>query len=93
MAKNMFSIVLKCWRDQQAGTTHLQVVRTDTAEEVFLDAGSFLIRVSVDEVDQVERCLIRHISSGREVYIQSGSGLRAFIDACLLSGAGKPDMA
>jgi hypothetical protein len=92
MAKNMFSIVLKCWRDRQAGTTHLQVVRTDTAQEVLLDAASFLIRVSVDETDQIERCLIRHISSGREVYLQSGSGLRAFIDACLLTGTGQPDI-
>ncbi len=86
MAKNIFSIVVKCWRDLQVGTTHLQVVRTDTAEEVFLDAGSFLLRISVDEAEQVERCLIRHIDSGREVHIQSGSGLRAFIDVCLLTG-------
>lgn len=86
MAKNVFSLVVKCWRDQQVGTTHLQVVRTDTAEEVFLDAGSFLLRISMDESEQVERCLIRHIDSGREVHIQSGSSLRAFIGACLLSG-------
>jgi hypothetical protein len=85
MAKNMFSLVIRCWRDQQVGITHLQVVRTDTAEEVFLDAGSFLLRISMDEAEQVERCLIRHIASGHEVYIQSGSSLRAFIDTHLLS--------
>ncbi|HLI05060.1 MAG TPA: hypothetical protein VKV40_00660 [Ktedonobacteraceae bacterium] len=91
MAKNMFSIIVKCWREQQMGPTHLQVVRTDTAEEVVLNAGSFLVRIVVDEADQVERCLIRHINSGREVYIQSGTGLRAFIDACLLTGNNHAD--
>ncbi|GAC1656736.1 MAG: hypothetical protein NVS4B7_01020 [Ktedonobacteraceae bacterium] len=63
----------------------MQVVRTDTAEEVRLDSGSFLLRISVDEAALVERCLIRHIASGREVYVQSGPGLRTFIKSCLLA--------
>ena len=65
--------------------TRLQVVRTDTAEEVRLDNSSFLLRISVDEAALVERCFIRHIASGREVYVQSGPGLQTFIKSCLLT--------
>jgi len=60
-------------------------VRVDTSEEVRLTDGSFLLRISRDGETSVERCLIRHISSGREAYIQSGPNLRAFVKACLLN--------
>ena len=85
MSKSVFSVVVKCWQDPQTNITRLRVVRTDTAEEVSLDSGSFLLRITVDEVTQVERCFIRHITSGREVYVQSGPGLQAFIKSCLLT--------
>ncbi len=85
MTKNVFSIIVKYWHDPQADGTRLQVVRTDTAEEVHLDSSSFLIRISVDEAIQFERCFIRHIASGREIYVQSGPGLHAFIKSCLLT--------
>jgi hypothetical protein len=86
MTKSVFSIIVKCWNDPQTDTTRLQVVRTDTAEEVRLDNSSFLVRISVDEATLVDRCYIRHITSGREVYVQSGPGLRAFIKSCMLAG-------
>ena len=85
MTKNVFSIIVKCWHDSQTDATRLQVMRTDTAEEVRLDNSSFLLRMSVDEAELVERCLIRHIASGREVYVQSGPGLQSFIKSCLLA--------
>jgi hypothetical protein len=85
MAKSVFSIIVKCWHDPQTDATRLQVVRTDTAEEVHLDNSSFLLRMSVDESALVERCLIRHIASGHEVYVQSGPGLQTFIKSCLLA--------
>jgi hypothetical protein len=85
MAKSVFSIIVKYWHDPQTDATRLQVVRTDTAEEVRLDSSSFLVRISVDEAALVERCLIRHIASGREVYVQSGPGLQTFIKTCLLA--------
>ena len=86
MAKSVFSIIVKCWYDSPDNAPRFQVMRTDTAEEVSLESAnlSFLIRLSVDEAAQVERCLIQHIASGREVYVQSGPGLRAFITSCLL---------
>jgi hypothetical protein len=68
-------------------TNQLKVVRVDTNEEVHLSDGSFLLRISRDEHTSVQRCLIRHIASGREAYVQGGSNLRAFIKACLLSNS------
>jgi hypothetical protein len=85
MTKSVFSIIVKYWHDPQTDATLLQVVRTDTAEEVRLDSSSFLVRISVDEAALVERCFIRHIASGREVYVQSGPGLQTFIKSCLLA--------
>jgi len=85
MTKSRFSIIVKCWHDPQTDATRLQVVRTDTADEVRLDNSSFLVRISADEAALVERCLIRHIASGREVYVQSGPGLQTFIKSCLLA--------
>jgi hypothetical protein len=86
MSKSLFSIIVKCWHDPQTDNTRLQVVRTDTAEEVRLDNSSFLVRISADETTMVERCLIRHIASGREVYVQSSPGLQTFIKSCILTG-------
>jgi len=85
MTKSLFSIIVKCWHDPQTDATRLQVVRTDTADEVRLDNSSFLLRISEDEAALVERCFIRHVASGREVYVQSGPGLRTFIQSCLLT--------
>ncbi|HLX40356.1 MAG TPA: hypothetical protein VKR42_07475 [Ktedonobacteraceae bacterium] len=85
MSKSVLSIIMKCWYDPQTNTTRLQLVRTDTAETVYLDNGSFLLRITEDDVARTERCFIRHIASGREVYVQSGPGLQAFIQSYLLS--------
>jgi len=86
MTKNMFSVIVTCSHEPQTHTTRLQVIRTDTAEEVSLDSSSFLIRIAMDDEMNVERCFIRHIASGREIYVHSGPGLGAFITSCLLSG-------
>jgi len=85
MPKSVLSIMMKCWYDPQTNSTRLRLVRTDSAEEVYLESGSFLLRITVDEVAQVERCLIRHVATGREVYVQSGPGMQAFIKSCLLA--------
>ncbi len=85
MTKNVFSIIVRYWYDPQTDATRLQVMRTDTAEEVLLDSSSFLVRISVDETAKFERCLIRHIASGREIYVQSGPGLQSFIKSFLFA--------
>lgn len=55
-----------------------------TAQDVQLREGSFLLRISTDEQAGIERCLIRHIASGRETYVQGSLSLREFVKLCLL---------
>ena len=83
MSTEITSFILQCWYEQN--TNRLKVVRVDTGEEVALSKSSFLLRLIVDDSTAIERCLIRHLKSGREVYIQSGSSLQAFIKSCLLT--------
>ena len=60
-----------------------------TAEEIHLNDGTFLVRVLIDRGRLMERCLIRHIPSGREAYVQGGPGLSGFIKDSLLGDATK----
>lgn len=92
MSSEMFSVIVWLWHDLLTNTTQLKVVRVDTSEEVHLSDGSFLLRISRDKDAPVERCLIRHLPSGREAYVQGGQSLRAFVKACLLSN-GESDTA
>ena len=79
-----FSILVWCWHDLQSDTTQLRMVHVDTGEELHLKDGSFLLRI-FNEIDSpVQRCLIRHMKSGREAFVQGGPNLRAFVKACLL---------
>ena len=84
MNRESVSLIVRCQYDAQTGATRLQVVDVDTAKEMQLRDCSFLLRFSVDEGASVERCLIRHLNSGRQAYVQSGKGLQAFIKSCLL---------
>jgi hypothetical protein len=84
MNSDDFSVIVRCWHDLQTDVACLQVVRVDTNEEVRLSDSSFLLRISLGERGTVLRCFIRHLVSGREAYMQGGSGLRAFVKACLL---------
>jgi hypothetical protein len=79
-----FSILLWCRPDLQSETTQLRVVRVDTGKTVNFSESSFLLRIWLEKNGTVLRCFIRHIASGREAYIQSGSNLHAFVMACLL---------
>jgi len=87
-----FSILLWCRPDLQNETTVLRIVRVDTGRAVNFSESSFLLRVWLEENGTALRCLIRHIASGREAYIQSGSNLYAFVKACLFPGS-NPDAA
>jgi len=84
MSSELFSVILRYWYDPQTGTRQVRVIRTDTADEVRFIDGSFLIRVSVEDTAPVTRCLIRHLDSGREAYIQGGPNLLDFIKDSLL---------
>ncbi len=82
------SVIIWCWHDLQTDATQLRVLRVDTGEEVHLNESSFLLRISTDMDVSVTRCFIRHIASGREVYIQSSRKLQEFVKSCLLSAGG-----
>jgi hypothetical protein len=79
-----FSILLWCKPDLQNETTVLRVVRVDTGKAVNFSESSFVLRLWLEENGTTVRCLIRHIASGREAYVQSSSNLYAFVKACLL---------
>jgi len=87
-----FSILLWCRPDLQNETTVLRIVRVDTGKAVNFSESSFLLRVWLEENGAAVRCLVRHIASGREAYIQSGSNLYAFVKVCLLPSS-NPDAA
>jgi hypothetical protein len=78
------SLIVWCWPDLQTNTTQLRAVSAATGEEVHLNNGTFLLRVSIDAIAARYRCYIRHIASGREAYVQGGPKLRAFVKDCLL---------
>ena len=80
-----FSILVWSRPELQSGTAQLRVVNVDTGKAVNFNESSFLLRIWLEENGTVLRCLIRHIASGREAYIQSGSNLQDFVKACLLS--------
>ena len=90
MENEELSVIVWCWSDLPTNATQLRVVNVATGEEVHLSSGSFLLRISIDAKAPVTRCYIRHIASGREVYVQSGLRLREFVKACLLN-SDEPD--
>jgi hypothetical protein len=79
------SIIVSCWHDLQTNATQLRVIHVGTGEEIHPSDGDFLLRISTDASTSVQRCLIRHLASGREAYIQGGPNLRSFVKACLLN--------
>lgn len=79
MSRETFSFLVWYWHDGRTDATQLRIVRADTGEEVHLTDGSLLLRISVQPGISRSRCLIRHMQSGREVYLQSGQHLRDFV--------------
>jgi hypothetical protein len=87
MGNEEFSIIIWCWHDPQTDLTQIRLVCVDSGEEVPLKDGTFLVRILTGAKTSVVRCFIRHIESGREVYVQGGPKLRAFVKDCLLRSA------
>jgi hypothetical protein len=84
MENEELSVIVWCWPDLQTKVTQLRIVNVATGEEVQLNGASFLLRISIDAKGSVTRCYIRHMTSGREAYVQAGQKLRAFVKDCLL---------
>jgi hypothetical protein len=68
------SLIVRCRCELQRAASEKRLQGT-----VGPECSLFLIRLSTDTSKAVERCMIRHIASGREVYVQSGAGLSRFI--------------
>lgn len=85
MDSEALSILVWCWHDQQTDTIKLRVVNVDTGEAVHLKNGNFLLRISIERDASLLRCLIRHIASGHEAYVQSGMNLHTFVKEYLLN--------
>lgn len=86
VSKKTLSLLVRCTRDVSlVDAIQVNVVRVDTNEEVRLSEGTFLLRIMTDERTAVERCFIRHLTSGRQAYVQGGANLHAFVEACLLN--------
>jgi hypothetical protein len=88
MSNQEISVIVSFWYHELTNATQLKVVQVNTSEEIHLSDGSFLLRISRDEHTLVERCLIRHLSTGREAYVQGGPNLRSFVKSCLLNSGG-----
>jgi len=86
MGSALFSFVIWCSHDVQNDTLQVRVVPIDTSKDVQFKDSSFLLRVFVDESTLTPRCFLRHVNSGREVYIQGSSNLLPFIKGCLATG-------
>ena len=86
-----YSFIVWYWHDGRTDATQLRVVRADTGEDVHLTDGSLLLRVSSQPGTLTTRCLIRHMKSGREVYLQSGQHLQNFVQDYLLEGKNLPE--
>lgn len=84
MNRAPLSFIISCEKGPRADAIELRVARVDSGEGVLLREGSFLLRCSTNGRSVVQRCLIRHVESGREAYLQVGPGLRDFINDCLL---------
>jgi hypothetical protein len=84
-----YSLLVRIQRDTALNATMLHVVRVDNAEAVPLKDSHFLLRITMYEKGVV-RCLIRHLSSGREVHIQSGARFISFIQDFLFDIDDKP---
>lgn len=92
IVKNMMNdeippLLVWCKPEQQTRTTKIQAVRVDTGEEVYLNEDCFLLRITTDANAPMTRCLVRHVASGSEAYLQGGPNLQTFIKTYLLQNS------
>lgn len=93
MSGTIHSFIVQYQQEVWADEIQSQIVRLDTSEYIHLRNGSILLRVFIDFMDEnptIVRCLVRHLNSGREVYVQGGPKLLAFVKDCLLTDRESP---
>lgn len=87
MSSAGWSFIVHLSPDRQGSTIQIWIVQVEEATPVHLNRASFMIRAAVDAERTITRCLVRHLSSGREAYLQTGSALPAFLGAYLVPAA------
>jgi hypothetical protein len=85
MSGTVLSLLMQYRQDVRADGIQGQVVRLDTGEYIHVRNGSILLRVFIDANPTMVRCLMRHLNSGREVYLQGGPKLLSFVNDCLIN--------
>lgn len=73
------SFVVQSWHGDDSGPMHWQIRRVQDEEEMHLPDASFIVRAWIDDQEQVVRCVVHHMQSGREVQFQSGERAIEFI--------------
>ncbi len=84
MIPEVCSFAVQVWYSAGADAAYMRVTSIDDPTRLQLAEGAYLVRISTDEAHATTRCLIRHVSSGREAHLQGGAGLHALIRNCLL---------
>jgi hypothetical protein len=79
MSAETRSFIVWCRQDNQRDVIQVRIIRVDTGSAVHLQENTFLLRISIDETNALERCSIRHIATGDEAFLQAGANLRTFI--------------
>jgi hypothetical protein len=82
------SFTARSWHDSPGGALLLHLVNVDGSAEIRLAEGLLLLRVTANEEGALYRCYVRHIATGREIVMQGGADLRAFVADCLLNTDG-----
>ena len=77
------SFIVSSWQDKANPAMRWKVHCTRGDQELSFPDATFVIRTWIEEDQQVVRCLIRHVQSGRQVQFQSGQRALEFLRAWL----------
>ena len=84
------SFVVSSWQDSANPAMRWKVHSTRGDQEIRFPDATFVVRTWIEEDQQVVRCLIRHVQSGRQVQFQSGQRALEFLRAWLGTEEAEP---
>jgi hypothetical protein len=87
---DIVSFTVRSWHDPLTGARMLQVLAVDGEAAIRLADGLLVVRVTADERKTLYRSYVRHVATGREIIIQCGPDLGAFVLDCLMKAADTP---
>ena len=77
------SFIVSSWQDEANPTMRWKVHCTRGDQDVRFPDATFVVRTWIEKDEQVVRCLIRHLQTGRQVQLQSGQRALEFLRAWL----------